>query len=128
MHGLNGDPQRTWTSEETSVFWPAQLLPPILEEEKVRIMVYGYDADVTSFTDGVSRDKIHNHAEHLVAELAANRRVGFPKRGLPRTRCCEVAKIGADTQSHGAPNHICCPFTRWFGCQTSEWLEDSCGA
>ena len=38
-------------------------------------MVYGYDADVTSFTDGVSKDKIHNHAEHLVAALSANRRV-----------------------------------------------------
>ena len=50
-------------------------MPPILEEEKARILVYGYDADVTSFTDGVSKDKIHNHAEHLVAELSANRRV-----------------------------------------------------
>ena len=57
------------------MFWPAQLLPPILEEEKARILVYGYDADVTSFTDGASKDKIHNHAEHLVAELAANRRI-----------------------------------------------------
>ena len=37
-------------------------------------MVYGYDADITSFADGVSRDKIHNHAEHFVAELSANRR------------------------------------------------------
>jgi len=75
VHGLNGDPHNTWTSEKAKTFWPAQLLPPIVEEEKARILVYGYDADVTSFTDGVSRDKIHNHAEHLVAELAANRRI-----------------------------------------------------
>ena len=46
----------------------------MVEEEKARILVYGYDADIASFTDGVSRDKIHNHAEHLVAELCANRR------------------------------------------------------
>lgn len=39
------------------------------------MLVYGYDADVTTFTDGASKDKIHNHAEHLVAELAANRRI-----------------------------------------------------
>lgn len=51
------------------------MLPPILEEEKARILVYGYDADVTSFTDGATKDKIHNHAEHLIAELAANRRI-----------------------------------------------------
>lgn len=75
MHGLNGNPHNTWTSVKSKVFWPAQLLPPLLEEEKARVLVYGYDADVTSFTDGVSHDKIHNHAEHLTAELAANRRI-----------------------------------------------------
>lgn len=75
VHGLNGDPQKTWTAETSKTFWPSQLLPPILDEEHARILVYGYDADVTSFTDGVSKDKIHNHAEHLVAELAANRRI-----------------------------------------------------
>ena len=77
VHGLNGHPYDTWTSERSKTFWPGQLLPPILEEEKTRIVVYGYDADVTSFTDGVSTDKIHNHAEHLVAELSANRRVSL---------------------------------------------------
>lgn len=50
-------------------------MPPIVEEEKARILVYGYDADVTSFTDGASKDKIHNHAEYLVAELSANRQI-----------------------------------------------------
>ena len=75
VHGLNGDPQKTWTAEKSKTFWPSQLLPPILEEEHARVLVYGYDADVTSFTDGASKDKIHNHAEHLVAVLAANRRI-----------------------------------------------------
>lgn len=78
VHGLQGNPQNTWTSENSKIFWPEQLLPPILEEQHARILVYGYDADITSFTDGVSKDKIHNHAEHLVAELAANRRVCHP--------------------------------------------------
>lgn len=75
VHGLNGHPYDTWTSEKSKIFWPGDLLPPIVEEEKVRILVYGYDAGVTSFTDGVSKDKIHNHAEGLVAELCANRRM-----------------------------------------------------
>ena len=38
-----------------------------------RILVYGYDADVASFKEGVSKDKIHNHAETLVQRLSANR-------------------------------------------------------
>ena len=75
VHGLSGDPERTWTSDKSKIFWPGRLLPPILEEEKARILVYGYDADVVNFTDGASRDHIHNHAEHLVAALAANRRI-----------------------------------------------------
>ncbi|KAL8870209.1 MAG: hypothetical protein Q9174_003693 [Haloplaca sp. 1 TL-2023] len=75
IHGLNGDPHNTWTSEHNKVFWPSQLLGPLLEEERARLLVYGYDADVTSFTDGVSKDKIHNHAEQVVTDLAANRRI-----------------------------------------------------
>ena len=75
VHGLNGHPYDTWTSEKSKIFWPGDLLPHRVEEEKARILVYGYDADVTSFTDGVSKDKIHNHAEGLVAELCANRRM-----------------------------------------------------
>ena len=75
VHGLNGHPRDTWTSDKEKVFWPAQLLPLILGEEEARILVYGYDADTTAFTDGVSKDSIHNHAEHLVAVLCANRRI-----------------------------------------------------
>ncbi|KAL8903338.1 MAG: hypothetical protein Q9207_003989 [Kuettlingeria erythrocarpa] len=75
VHGLNGDPHNTWTSEKSNVFWPGEILPPILEEEKARVLVYGYDADVTSFTGGTSKDKIHNHAEQLVQVLQGNRRI-----------------------------------------------------
>ncbi|KAL8647828.1 MAG: hypothetical protein Q9210_005328 [Variospora velana] len=75
VHGLNGDPHNTWTSEVSKVFWPSQLLPPVLEDEKARVLVYGYDANVTSFTDGVSKDKIHNHAETLVADVYSNRKL-----------------------------------------------------
>lgn len=73
IHGLSGHPYRTWISEKSKVFWPGQLLEPIVEEEKTRILVYGYDGDVTTFTDGVSRDNIQNHAAKLIAELTANR-------------------------------------------------------
>ena len=73
VHGLHGNPQDTWSSTSSPAIWPATHLGPILQEEKARILVYGYDAQVASFIDGVSGDKIHNHGE-LVAELAANRR------------------------------------------------------
>lgn len=76
VHGLNGDPHDTWTSKATNIFWPAQLLPQFVEEQRVRVLVYGYDADVTSFRgEGATKDKIHNHAERLIADLFANRRI-----------------------------------------------------
>lgn len=92
VHGLDGHPKDTWTSEKSKTFWPSLLLPPFLEEENTRILVYGYDADVTSFTDGVGRDKIHHHAEKLVADLAANRRVSLPQRRIAACRG-PVAKL-----------------------------------
>lgn len=72
MHGLNGRPLDSWTSSN-GVLWPRDLLPQFLEQERVRILTYGYNADVVSFTDGVSSERIHNHAEDLVSALAANR-------------------------------------------------------
>jgi hypothetical protein len=75
IHGLNGGAYSTWATHKPEVFWPVDLLPAALEEQRCRILVYGYDANVTAFTDGASKDKIHNHAEHLASRLVANRSV-----------------------------------------------------
>ena len=48
VHGLNGNPQTTWTANN-GVFWPTDLLPISLKSAKVRILVYGYIADVYTF-------------------------------------------------------------------------------
>lgn len=47
VHGLNGDPQRTWTAKN-GVFWPTDLLPGSLKDARANILVYGYNADVYS--------------------------------------------------------------------------------
>lgn len=75
VHGLNGHPHRTWTSSNTDTFWPSDLLPDVMSQTPVRILSYGYNANVTSFTDGASKDRILNHSETLAANLAANREV-----------------------------------------------------
>lgn len=74
VHGLNGDRIATWTNKDNGVCWPADLLPQFLDPIGVRVMTYGYNANVAAFTDGsVSRDKIHHHAETLASSLVANR-------------------------------------------------------
>ncbi|KAL5356142.1 hypothetical protein BJX96DRAFT_171331 [Aspergillus floccosus] len=55
------------------VFWPVHLLPEVLARVGGRIITYGYNANISSFSDGVSSDHICNHAEALVSSLAANR-------------------------------------------------------
>ena len=82
VHGLNGNPHDTWSTKKPNIFWPVDLLPTALEEQRPRILTYGYDANVTAFTDGVSKDRIHNHAEHLASRLVANRSVSGT-----RSRC-----------------------------------------
>ena len=65
VHGLNGHPYNTWATHKPEVFWPTDLLPRALQDQSARILTYGYDASVGAFTDGTSKDKLQNHAEHL---------------------------------------------------------------
>jgi protein SERAC1 len=81
VHGLNGHAYNTWATHNPEVFWPTDLLPSALEGQHCRLLTYGYDAQVTAFSDGASKDKIHNHAEHLASRLVANRSL---KRALDR--------------------------------------------
>ena len=75
VHGLNGSPHNTWATQKTGIFWPADLLPRTLEGLSVRILTYGYNAHVSFFADGASKDNILNHAEHLAGLLHAKRTV-----------------------------------------------------
>ncbi|RYP23166.1 hypothetical protein DL765_001251 [Monosporascus sp. GIB2] len=75
VHGLNGDPQKTWTAKN-GVFWPADLLPTSLRDARANILVYGYNADVYSKKHGShpSDNFIYLHAQTLVTSLTHYRK------------------------------------------------------
>lgn len=76
LHGLNGDPRKTWTSDKTSVFWPSDLLPQTLEEQqlKVRVMTYGYNSRIGgSGDDSPSSEFLYEHARTFVTRLISQR-------------------------------------------------------
>lgn len=76
VHGLNGDARRTWTARERDVSWLChpEFLPKYVKT--ARVLVWGYNASFSSLTgDKVSKNRIHNHAHTLVANLSANRQV-----------------------------------------------------
>lgn len=75
VHGIFGHPKDTWTCAEEDVFWPAELLPPVLEDEGTRVLTYGYEAGAEVFTDGESKHQIHEVIRSLGRDLASNRQV-----------------------------------------------------
>jgi hypothetical protein len=72
VHGLNGDPYKTWTTK-SGVFWLKDLLP--IDIKNARILTFGYNANTTSFMGSTSSDRILQHAQTLVAQLNADREV-----------------------------------------------------
>ncbi|KAE8441484.1 hypothetical protein EG329_004908 [Mollisiaceae sp. DMI_Dod_QoI] len=50
IHGLGGDMRKTWTTKN-GVFWPRDLLPDSPGPLKASIWLYGYNADMSAFTD-----------------------------------------------------------------------------
>ncbi|KAI9800977.1 MAG: hypothetical protein M1825_003511 [Sarcosagium campestre] len=86
VHGLRGHPKKTWeyadkkkanpftkwlkrpTSEDDSVFWPADLLPNTVKRAK--IMTFGYNADIFgSPLQGASKTTITQHGRDLMVQL-----------------------------------------------------------
>jgi hypothetical protein len=77
IHGLNGHPFRTWTTDQTRKCWlkDNNLLPSNLKQ--ARILTFGYNAAVTAFLGKASSDRILQHAQTLIAELVADREVSL---------------------------------------------------
>jgi hypothetical protein len=77
VHGLNGHPFKTWTTEKTKKFWlkDTGLLPSTLKS--ARILTFGYNAAVAALLGRTSSDRILQHAQTLVAELVADREVSL---------------------------------------------------
>lgn len=75
LHGLNGDPERTWT-HENGFYWPSRIAKDVPGS---RVMVYGYNAD---FERALVKNEttIDAIAEGFVGQLIVKRQgdmVGF---------------------------------------------------
>ena len=76
VHGLNGDSRKTWTSKDSGICWLSDknFLPRYIKN--ARVLSWGYNASFTSLKGTVpSKDRIHHHAQTLVANLCAERMV-----------------------------------------------------
>ncbi|KAK6854637.1 hypothetical protein PG995_009730 [Apiospora arundinis] len=74
VHGLFGGPWKTFAAKRRpprdekgaskEVFWPRDLLPTIVRN--VRIISFGFDADVEKFMGAASLNTIHQHSRNLL--------------------------------------------------------------
>ena len=72
VHGFGGHLYHTWS--KNGVFWPKDLLSG--DVQHVRIITFGYDADVVRLFGRVSRNQIHDHAQTLISDLRGCRKKG----------------------------------------------------
>ena len=77
VHGLGGDPQKTWTAKDKKTSWlqDPMMLPQALPQ--ARVLTWGYDADVFDVMGGTSSDRVLQHAQTLISQLHADRSVGI---------------------------------------------------
>lgn len=64
VHGLNGDPVKTWKPSESKEFWLKDYLP--YDVPGARVLTFGYNADVAF---GNTTAKIKDHAIDLLGSL-----------------------------------------------------------
>ncbi|KAI0860439.1 Alpha/Beta hydrolase protein [Xylaria cubensis] len=76
VHGLNGNALGTWTSRKNGICWlhDQRFLPKYIKN--ARVLVWGYNSSFASLTGAEpSGNRIHHHAQTLVAQLYADRKL-----------------------------------------------------
>lgn len=77
VHGLDGDPIRTWQDEKSGKVWPRDLLPEELPQ--TRVMSFAYNGDMFR---NQSAATIRDNARSLLNYLKLERRRVDPRRPI----------------------------------------------
>jgi protein SERAC1 len=70
VHGLHGHRMKTWTKD--NVYWPKDLLSKEDELSHVRVLTFGYDANVVGARP--SQNTLFEQSLNLLNELSRERR------------------------------------------------------
>ncbi|KAA6412660.1 MAG: hypothetical protein FRX48_03652 [Lasallia pustulata] len=128
VHGLTGEPAKTWLHTAPEMYWPATLLSRDVPNS--RILSFGYDADVVNFWSPTSQNRIGNHALNMLGGLTRlreksdteNRKIIFvthslgglvtqdclclsrshPEKHLQQISSCTIGIAFLGTPHHGA--------------------------
>jgi hypothetical protein len=107
VHGLHGHRKKTWTKD--NVCWPGDLLSKEISFSHIRVLTFGYDANVINTNGSVSLNSLFDHSLDLLQDLSRVRRHDA------------VSTIFFFSKYHsmfifkpeGSADHFCCTFSRW---------------
>jgi protein SERAC1 len=71
VHGLRGHRRKAWT--KNNVCWPEELLSKEEALSHIRILMFGYDAQVISLIGRASMNNLFEHSINLLNELSRER-------------------------------------------------------
>jgi hypothetical protein len=72
VHGLHGHRKKTWTKD--NVCWPGDLLSKEISFSQIRILTFGYDANVINTNGSVSLNSLFDHSLDLLQDLSRVRK------------------------------------------------------
>ena len=78
VHGLRGHCRETWTKDD--VCWPKELLSKEPALSHIRVLTFGYDANIVKLMGCASLSSLFDHSIDLLNKLSQERRqdvVGF---------------------------------------------------
>ena len=67
-NGQQNDKGLAHQRDSGGIYWPLQLLPNELPD--ARILTFGYDADITHVFGAVGQEKLRDHADTLLGDMA----------------------------------------------------------
>lgn len=71
IHGITGSREGTWTAAGGETPWPKSFIPPLLPN--VRILGFGYAADVTHWWKMADQGTVYGYGQSLMNSLYAHR-------------------------------------------------------
>jgi protein SERAC1 len=71
VHGLGGHRRETWTKDD--VCWPKELLSKEPALSHIRVLTFGYDANIVKLMGRASLNSLFDHSINLLNELSRER-------------------------------------------------------
>jgi len=111
VHGITGNREETWTVESSDVPWPKAFIPEKLKD--VRILGFGYAADVTHWWKMADKGTVYGYGKSLLNGLYAHRSLDGSVRFV-WTTSSKFPFLPSNSSPDKSANYLCGSQLGWF--------------